>query len=635
MKTFKIRCVTCQASLVVRDEALLGQIVACPRCESMVEVQRPASETTSAGEIDAADASSAEGVEEPAEGVSQETNAATTFRWVLAPKMLVPVAVVGLITGAYLLTGVPPTTPDPAELPATDGVHQVVPPSESESESEAVQQAPSSIAAVAPSPQPPSATPATPAEPGGSAQPVAQSPPAEPVAVEQPAAKPTETTDGEARATPQSAFDPNKRLASEGQISPLDFDPENFTLDMFHSQTSPHTTTSQAQTAISPRPATDTPQPPTRPDAPLRLSLDNSTNPQRPDAADRLKLPVPALRWEALPLVEFLQLISQLSGVPVSVSPEHLQMAGVTPQTPVSLQATDLTCGDALGRVLDPLRLEYGTDGPYVQVLRQGSVQTKEVAYPAEDLMDGATDTAEIVRWMQRLVAPTTWESAGGAGTLSVAAGKINVSQSQRVHFQILFFLERVRLARGLPPLSRFAAKHVRAASSWQLLAKPLRQPTTFTFSHDTPLQEVFCHWQTEMGIPILVDWPALGAQHLGPNTRVTCAVRAQPWRQVLTELLAPLGLDWRAAPGPVLEITSAEKCRNNLWLDVFPLTTEVTLPAVEKIVLTDSPRETQLLLDTSGHFLAVLGPVSVQRRVARWFIQHQHVAVPGPGGTK
>ena len=32
---FKVTCVTCQASLSVRNPALVDQIIACPKCDSM------------------------------------------------------------------------------------------------------------------------------------------------------------------------------------------------------------------------------------------------------------------------------------------------------------------------------------------------------------------------------------------------------------------------------------------------------------------------------------------------------------------------------------------------------------------------------------------------------------------------
>ena len=42
VELFKITCVTCSARLSVRDAALVGHILACPRCGSMVQVTAPA-----------------------------------------------------------------------------------------------------------------------------------------------------------------------------------------------------------------------------------------------------------------------------------------------------------------------------------------------------------------------------------------------------------------------------------------------------------------------------------------------------------------------------------------------------------------------------------------------------------------
>lgn len=42
MKPFTIQCTTCQAKLKVRDESAVGQILACPKCGSMVLVEAPA-----------------------------------------------------------------------------------------------------------------------------------------------------------------------------------------------------------------------------------------------------------------------------------------------------------------------------------------------------------------------------------------------------------------------------------------------------------------------------------------------------------------------------------------------------------------------------------------------------------------
>jgi hypothetical protein len=46
MQPFKITCVTCRAGLTVKNESLVGQIIACPRCGSMVQVIAPAAPAT-------------------------------------------------------------------------------------------------------------------------------------------------------------------------------------------------------------------------------------------------------------------------------------------------------------------------------------------------------------------------------------------------------------------------------------------------------------------------------------------------------------------------------------------------------------------------------------------------------------
>jgi hypothetical protein len=46
---FKITCVTCQARLAVRSASLIGQILACPKCGSMVQVTAPATGAAAAG----------------------------------------------------------------------------------------------------------------------------------------------------------------------------------------------------------------------------------------------------------------------------------------------------------------------------------------------------------------------------------------------------------------------------------------------------------------------------------------------------------------------------------------------------------------------------------------------------------
>ncbi|RIK77504.1 MAG: hypothetical protein DCC67_12605, partial [Planctomycetota bacterium] len=56
VELFKVTCVTCRARLSVRDAALVGQIVACPRCGMMVQVTEPVDRSGNNGQAAAAPA---------------------------------------------------------------------------------------------------------------------------------------------------------------------------------------------------------------------------------------------------------------------------------------------------------------------------------------------------------------------------------------------------------------------------------------------------------------------------------------------------------------------------------------------------------------------------------------------------
>ena len=72
--------------------------------------------------------------------------------------------------------------------------------------------------------------------------------------------------------------------------------------------------------------------------------------------------------------------------------------------------------------------------------------------------------------------------------------------------------------------------------------------------------------------MPLLIDWPALAEVDLWPESTIVCAVADKTWEEALSEVLEPLGLDWRATFGGAIEISSAEKLARDPQLELYPL---------------------------------------------------------------
>lgn len=610
LEPYKIICVTCQAKLSVRNESLIGQIVACPRCDSMVEVTPPVAasvpvtpppilviEEVAAGAVaatatEATDLPVAEAEALPASVLASVGIAKyKLIAWSLA-SFLVGATLVGSVLytrsdsnneATALVPNPSQTTPTPVaeELPALE---------------EPVTDSPPIVET-----QPEVETPESKIEESLAADPVTE--PVEP---------PTPDTPAEEL--------PEETLRIARRFDPLDFDPESLTLATVDQPTN------------DPEPA-----PLDSPDEPVEVSEENlSTVPlvrrgpdegedaSGRDAEKQLALLIPKVTIDRMPLVDCLRIFSQLSGVPVSVSPEQLLMAGITSQKSVSLDATELSLGEMLKQVLQPLRLEYTTRGAQVIVTRQEATKRREINYPINDLVGAETSEEVLAGWIEQLVAPTTWKTAGGEGTLESTAGSLRIKQTQQVQYQVLITLERLRLARNLPPKSRYPVKRLAGTPANVLLQEKLAKSTTFTFSQFTAIDEIFVHWQTELDVPLLIDWPALAEAEVWPTTTIACAMIDQPWNVALEKILEPLGLGWRATTGGAIEITSAEKVQSELQLELYPLLRDFDGDTKPLLALNNLKTAGMILYDPAGKVLLALESASTQRAIFQQLSERQ-----------
>jgi hypothetical protein len=584
---FKVSCVTCQASLSVRNPALVGQIIACPKCDSMVLVEPPSASTPIAPVMAAAivppavnlpkfeepleDFTASESVAEPsaAPEVSPTEIASVLEAGTSSSVNFIMWSVASFVVGATLMGAVlvwrssdePSDTTlaiDPApvveqpqptvvEAPATK-------PNREQVEASPVEEThPPETAAIAEQTNEPEIEANAPLS-GPIVLPPQEKIPSEP---------PLTPTEEQPKLVIREADEP--RMARK--YDPLQLDPEQMDL-----------TTVSAGAAADSVPTEEANEPPiAEPIAdavapavdhsPVKLSAKLAATGGR-SAETQLKRVLPAVNVKDMPLLNFLALMSQLSGVPVSIAPEQLQMAGISAGRPVSANIATKSIGEILAEVLGPLHLEAQSDGEQIILVRQHGDQIRGIDYPIDDL---AISHTELAQWIEQLVAPETWKSVGGPGTITVEGDKLHIEQAQQVQYEVLIFLERIRLAKEKPLRSKYPERLLSARPYMSTVAEQVAAPAIFTFSHETPLAEVFLYWQTEMGLPVFVDWPALATVKLWPESRITCSSANEPWRTALDKVLEPLGLGWRAVSGGGIQITSRETIESEPVLDIYP----------------------------------------------------------------
>ncbi|MCH8839902.1 MAG: hypothetical protein IH831_04360, partial [Planctomycetes bacterium] len=379
MELFKITCVTCRAGLSVRNESIIGQIVACPRCGSMVEIVSPGEPGDPPAEPEGPPAEAGSPV------LLVESDAAAVANYTFIAWGVAILAVGTTLVGTVLFWPSEPTVSDAAPPRATE-----------QPEATEIEQPSAELPALPPD------------EPDvREEETVAESP----VQVQE--------------AKPQAVAAPIDEPRVARRFDPLDLDPERLDLTSLDRLKDKNATAAPVSSpAIG---SSDTVLEPSTSTLPIvRRGSDPQRNVGASDAQEQLARRLPALEIRSMSLVDFFSLVSQLSGSPVSVGSEQLLMAGISPRKRVSLDALDIRLDEALTRVLEPLRLEYVVDGEQVIVVRKDAARVREIEYPIDDLVSSATSAEQLADWVRQLVAPTSWQEA----TLEIADDSLRIEQS-------------------------------------------------------------------------------------------------------------------------------------------------------------------------------------------------------------
>ena len=265
---------------------------------------------------------------------------------------------------------------------------------------------------------------------------------------------------------------------------------------------------------------------------------------------------VKSLTLTDIPLASFVETMSGLAGTGITLDPLALEQVGISPQATVHVEATDVPLRTVLHDALTQRRLDIGQQDGWLRVVLPKADESRAIDYDVKDLAVG-NDIQAVADLIQRFVAPSTWKSAGGKGTITVDGTKLHIEQSDAVRRQIVIFAERLRLARSLTIQSKYPSALLSIESPYTRLADKLGQNATFTFLPWTRMADVVRNLQSMSGLVVFVDWGALAESELGPSSPVACSVNDRSWEQALDGVLEPLGLAWWAIDSRAIQITT------------------------------------------------------------------------------
>ena len=454
---FQIRCTTCESKLAVRNAALLGQVLACPKCGSMVHITR------------------------------QENQDATPFSETVSPTPpIMPIAVAPPVLDSIIppvdfddtAEGEPPILRRPRRhserstrfilaiilisIAVLLGMAYVAilnqPASEKVGNNKAVQEPLLTKEHVAAEPDDTDAVPVASDEPE-----LEQERETEPELPEPEIALSKEETP------------PAEPIAAETEIQSDD--------------------TATNEPILVPQPIQD------------RDAIDVNV---------RLQLAIYGMKAEQTTLYDAVTKLADMVGVPLTWDVPGLRLFSIPLDKPIRLDFGETTVGEALAAILAQHRLAALVEHEqiFIYPIDAAGSTLREVRYDIMDIVRSSVTpgTANgpnsisatiLVDVIPRMISPFSWQSPEKqgneeAGSITAEGTVLIVKQTEINQKEVFRFLEMIRSARKIPLISTTAKEPQDAERVLQKLfpeqtcPKMLAKPLTLHYSSPTPLAEIF-----------------------------------------------------------------------------------------------------------------------------------------------
>jgi hypothetical protein len=326
---------------------------------------------------------------------------------------------------------------------------------------------------------------------------------------------------------------------------------------------------------VTARPTETPPLPPSTDTAPARPVAPRPP-PRVVDVAKQLAFPLAAMETSGTPLAEFVQLMSELSAIPITLDVPFIP---VTPESPVAFRLTNSTVGNAITEALKPLRLEYVLENDQLIVRRAEPKLPASFTVSVKDLTAGdEQQMTELVELLKAVAEPAAWAEGEEAGSIRIDAAKASLviihPRSVRHPIHVRLALEKLREARTPPlPHDLKVDTALFKLDTRSALARPrLDKTISLNYSQPARLLSILDRLSRETGVRLLVDWRDVAGGGWNPAAEATLVVRNEPLSAALDALLTPLDLTWRIIDGQTIQVVTLARLADQGELEFYKI---------------------------------------------------------------
>lgn len=312
------------------------------------------------------------------------------------------------------------------------------------------------------------------------------------------------------------------------------------------------------------------------------------------------------------PLNDLLEFLRNKSGVnAINLDRPALEAESIDVAAPVTLQADEVTLGQALHRILEPINLKWVVkDSGFLITTGEGASKLTTRVTPVGRIVDaveadpqqrakseaglGGDDGEHPLVHAIHRAAGGPWAAIDGAGGSVLLNGKtLTVRGTARDHEEVDVLLSAIQLWRDGRLKHGSAVLH----SQWSpaeddaRIAAALAQKKEEIVFDGTPLKDAIQFLNDTSGIRILLDEHSLNAESIDASVAVRQSGRDMTLQAALDMILEPLSLTAVIDHGFLMVMTTAkaEQRRRTVIYDVRDLVPRIPTAVLTQLIQGDS----------------------------------------------
>jgi hypothetical protein len=293
------------------------------------------------------------------------------------------------------------------------------------------------------------------------------------------------------------------------------------------------------------------------------------------DVDARLNDPIVQIDFNEVPLIDFLDFISDYSTIPITLDPDVLPWLGKSPDTPISTRLEKTTVGGLLNKALATIMLGFVVTEDQLLVTRATDARppvrkvTIELADLAGSDKDQVTQIANLVR---ALIVPESWDTGGGIGTMHVQDTALVAVNQEVVLYEVLGFCEKLRVARGLPPSRKRDPSLLQLTPRSEQAQSRLQTPVSLNFFRPERFNRVVRRLGKATDTYVLIDWRSAADMGWNPSAEVQFVAAGTSLAEALRTLLEPMGLTYRIVNERTFQVVSRERLNSRMEVEFYPV---------------------------------------------------------------